>query len=113
MLGNPLLRHLVQLVLELGIVQHPLVVELAHGLHGLVHAVAADADIVGQLEHLARFALRAAADEADIFVVLVVALSGVLGGGGVFVPFCQVGLFPGPGLFRLPFFLLFLFLIYV
>ena len=53
---------------DVGIVQHSLIIELAHSLHGLVHAIIADADMVGQLEHSAGFALRSAADKADIFV---------------------------------------------
>ena len=58
----------VKLVEIIGIVQHSLIIELAHSLHGLVHAIIADADMVGQLEHSAGFALRSAADKADIFV---------------------------------------------
>ena len=50
------------------IVQHALVVELAHGLHSLVHAVIANADMIGQLEHSAGFALRSAADKTDILI---------------------------------------------
>ena len=54
------------------IIQHALVVELAHSLHGLVHAVIANADMIRQLEHSAGFALRSAADEADILVLAAV-----------------------------------------
>ena len=54
------------------IIQHALVVELAHSLHGLVHAVIANADMIRQLEHSAGFALRSSADEADILVLAAV-----------------------------------------
>ena len=62
----------VKLVEIIRIVQHALVVELAHGLHSFVHAVIADTDMIRQLEHSAGFALRSSADEADILVLAAV-----------------------------------------
>ena len=86
-IGKPvLLGHLLQIVLKLGIVQHPLIVKLADGLHRLVHTVAADTDIVWKLEHLPRLALRPAADKAYVLVFAVVALPRILGGRSVGMP---------------------------
>ena len=63
-----LLCQLIQLILKLRIVQHSLIIKLADCLHGLMHAVIADTDIIGQLKHLACLALRPAADKADVFI---------------------------------------------
>ena len=41
------LQHIVHILLELGITEHALIVELAHRVHSLVHTVVADTDIVG------------------------------------------------------------------
>ena len=74
------LMHVVEHVHHLGVVQKPLIIELAHRIHGAVHAVLADADIVGKVVHLSRLAFRPAADEAHVLVFrfLIVRLSAVL-----------------------------------
>ena len=59
---------LVKLIHEIWIVQKILIVKLAYSIHGLLHAVIADADVVWKVEHLASFALRTSADKADVFV---------------------------------------------
>ena len=75
-----ILIHVVEHVHELRIVQKPLIIILAHRVHGAVHAVLADADIVGKVVHLSRLAFRPAADEAHVLVFrfLIVRLSAVL-----------------------------------
>ena len=67
--------HLFQFVLKLRIIQHSLIIKLAHRLHGLMHAVVADTDIIRKLKHFSRFALRPPTDKAYIFVLTVVAFS--------------------------------------
>ena len=62
------LMHVVEHVHHLGVVQKPLIIELAHRIHGAVHAVLADADIVGKVVHLPRLTFRPAADEAHVLI---------------------------------------------
>ena len=85
-----LFAELVQFILQLGIVQHPLIVKLAHRLHGFVHTVTADADIVGQLKHLARLALWPPADKAYVLIIIIIAFARVFCGRGILMSFCQI-----------------------
>ena len=68
-IGEAVLLQVVQILLERRIIQHALIVKLAHRIHGFVHTVAAHTDIVRQLKHLPSLALRSAADKADILVL--------------------------------------------
>ena len=64
------LRCLLRILLLVRIIQHPIIVELIYRSHGLVHTVRTDTDMVGHLNHLARLALRSAADKAHILEIL-------------------------------------------
>ena len=72
---SALLSHLIHFLLEIGITEHALVIKLAYRIHGLVHTVITDTDIVGHLEHFTGLALRPAADEADILIFTVITLT--------------------------------------
>ena len=67
-IGEPLSHGLVQIVHHGRIIQHSHIVKLADRIHGLVHTVTAHRNIIRKLEHLARLALRTAADKTDILI---------------------------------------------
>ena len=70
-IGKPLLAILgtVLVKIKVCIVQHSLIIKLADRIHRLVHAVRAHRDMIGQLEHLTRLALRPSAYKAHILVL--------------------------------------------
>ena len=74
---SSLLGQLVQLILELRVVQHSLIVKLAHSLHGFMHTIIADTDIVGQFKHFPGLALRPPADKTYILILTVGTFSGI------------------------------------
>ena len=87
-------KHVIHILLELRISQHALVIKLTHRIHGLVHTIVTDADIVGQLEHFPRLALRPAADKAHILILT--ALIGVPLGAAFLVRFLPASLLQFP-----------------
>ena len=78
-IGKALPAHiLTQIIHESRIIQHPLIVKLADRIHCLMHTVITYRDVIGKFEHLPGFALRPAADKADILIVaflLIIALN--------------------------------------
>ena len=68
----PVFIHIIQHVHQFRIVQHSLIIVLAHRIHGPVHAVVAYTDIIGEMVHLSRLTLRAPADEADILIPVLI-----------------------------------------
>ena len=62
--------HIVQHIHQLRIIQHPLIIILAYGIHRPVHTIITDTDVIGKMVHLPRLAFRTAADEAHILVFL-------------------------------------------
>ena len=66
----PVLVHIIQHVHQFRIIQHSLVIILAHRIHSSVHAVVADTDIIGQVIHLAGLAFRASADKTNVLIFL-------------------------------------------
>ena len=70
--GKSLPLHIfIQIVHQGRIIQHSLIIKLADCVHGSVHAVIADRNIVGQLEHFPCLALRSSADKTHILVILI------------------------------------------
>ena len=64
----PILIHIVQHIHHLGVIQHSLIIILAHCIHRPVHTIITDTDIIRKMVHLSRLAFRAPADKAHILI---------------------------------------------